>query len=83
MEIGDIFIEGGFPGHAAIVIDMAVNITKGDKLFILAQSYIPAQELHILVNPDNSELSPWYELDFGEVLCTPEWTFNRDDLKRF
>lgn len=83
MRIGDVFIEGGFPGHAVIVVDMAVNRRTGKKLFLLAQSYMPAQEIHILKNPMNPKLNPWYELEFGETLQTPEWTFNKSDLKRF
>lgn len=83
MRIGDVFIEGGFPGHAVIVVDMAVNIRMGKKLFLLVQSYMPAQNIHVLKNPANSTLDPWYELNFGETLYTPEWTFNKNHLKRF
>ena len=83
MKIGDVFIEGGFPGHAVIVIDMAVNRKTGKKLFLIAQSYMPAQDIHVLKNPSNSKLSPWYELNFGETLYTPEWTFSKNQLKRF
>jgi len=83
MKIGDVFIQGGFPGHAVIVVDTAVNEATGEKLFLLAQSYMPAQDIHILKNPANPVLSPWYELGFGEVLNTPEWTFRKSDLKRF
>lgn len=83
MRIGDVFIEGGFPGHAVIVVDMAINRETGKKLFLLAQSYMPAQDIHILKNPVNSSLSPWYGLNFGDMLYTPEWTFSRNDLKRF
>ena len=83
MKIGDVFIQGGFPGHAVIIVDMAVNPQTGRKVFMLVQSYMPAQEPHILVNPRNSKLSPWYDLDFGETLYTPEWTFRGSDLKSF
>ena len=82
MEIGDVFIQGGFPGHAVIVIDMAIT-ENGQKYFMLAQSYMPAQEIHILRNPGDANLSPWYPLDFGDDLSTPEWTFKAGDLKRF
>ena len=44
MKIGDVFIKGGSPGHAIIVMDMAENKSTGEKIFILAQSYMPAQE---------------------------------------
>lgn len=84
IEIGDLFIQGGSPGHAVIVVDMAFNETTGEKLFLLAQSYMPAQETQILVNPMDRDLSPWYSLNFEEeVIPTPEWTFKRSDLKRF
>jgi len=83
MRIGDVFIQGGFPGHSIIVVDMAVNKKTGKKLFLLAQSYMPAQDVHILRNPENPELNPWYEIDFGDILYTPEWVFEKDDLKRF
>lgn len=90
MRIGDVFIQGGFPGragirpgHAVIVIDIAVNSETGKKLFLLAQSYMPAQDIHILKNPNDDVLDPWYSLDFEGPLHTPEWTFTKDDLKRF
>ena len=82
MQIGDIFIQGGHPGHAVIVMDMAIN-KNGQKIYLLAQSYMPAQEIQILVNPMNENLSPWYELNEEEVIQTPEWTFNKGDLKLF
>ena len=84
MEIGDVLIQGGSPGHAIVVVDMAVNESTGEKLFLLAQSYMPAQEIQILVNTDDSDLSPWYSLNFeGDSIATPEWNFNKWDLKRF
>jgi len=83
MQIGDVFIQGGSPGHCAIVVDMVENPETGAKLFMLAQSYMPAQDIHILKNFTDPGLSPWHSLDFGEVLKTAEWDFQREDLKRF
>ncbi len=83
MQAGDIFIQGGFPGHAVIVVDMARNNETGKAVFLLAQSYMPAQDMHILKNPSQMSISPWYDLDFGDSLATPEWTFSRNDLKRY
>lgn len=82
IQPGYIFIEGGFPGHAIIVIDVAVN-NEGKKLFMLAQSYMPAQEIHVLKNPADAELSPWFEAGKGSQLYTPEWTFEWSSLKKF
>ncbi|WP_409416663.1 DUF4846 domain-containing protein [Flavobacterium sp. PS2] len=83
IKIGDVFIKGGFPGHAVIVVDVAVNPKNNQKIMLLAQSYMPAQEIQILKNPNNSSLSPWYAVDFGTSLKTPEWTFSSSQLKRF
>lgn len=84
MKIGDVFIQGGFPGHAVIVADMVQHPETDEKLFLLAQSYMPAQEIQILKNPNNNDLSPWYALEnIGNNLFTPEWNFTSKDLKRF
>ena len=83
LQIGDIFIKGGSPGHAVIVVDAAVNPVTKEKIFLLAQSYMPAQEIQILKNPMNTEYSPWYSVNFGKTLNTPEWKFGKDRLKRF
>lgn len=50
LQIGDIFVKGGTPGHAMTVMAIALN-QKGEKTFMLAQSYIPAQDIHIVKNP--------------------------------
>ncbi len=83
IKIGDVFIKGGFPGHAVIVVDIAVNPKNNQKIMLLAQSYMPAQEIQILKNPNDNSLSPWYTVDFGTSLKTPEWTFSSSQLKRF
>lgn len=83
MQPGDVFIYGSTPGHCVIVLDMAENKSTGEKLFILAQGYMPAQEMHILKNPANAAGDPWYPVNFGETLSTPEWEFTKDQLMRF
>jgi hypothetical protein len=83
MEIGDVFIHGGSPGHAVLVVDMAEKKTTGDKVFLLAQSYMPAQDIHILKNLNDTALSPWYPITFGDMLRTPEWEFKKTELRRF
>ena len=44
---------------------------------------MPAQEIHILKNPNDRNMSPWYSATYGEHLVTPEWTFARGELRRF
>lgn len=81
MEIGDVFIQGGSPGHAVLVLDLA-EAAGGRKVFLLGQSYMPAQEFHVLKNPSSGP-GPWYELPRRGPLVTPEWVFPEGSLKRF
>ena len=83
LQAGDVFIKGGFPGHAVLVADVAVNPAKGERRFLLLQSYMPAQNIHLLKNPESADGSPWYPGDFGNELVTPEWTFARERLRRW
>ena len=82
LKIGDVFIKGGSPGHAVIVVDLATN-KEGEKIFLLAQSYMPAQEIQILKNPNNPN-SSWYSInECKNGLETPEWDFKKGCLKTF
>jgi hypothetical protein len=47
------------------------------------QSYMPAQQMHVLNNPAAADGSAWYGTDFGETLETPEWRFSRSQLRRW
>lgn len=82
MEIGDVFIVAGSPGHAVIVVDMAEDKRTGTQYFMLAQSYMPAQETQVLRNLSEPGISPWYILEKGELI-TPQWTFPEGSLRRF
>ena len=82
MQIGDVFVHPGKPGHAVIVVDMVQDTKTGDKGFLLAQSFIPAQDMHILVNAYDTQ-GPWYRTNFNGKLQTPEWTFHSEELQRF
>lgn len=79
MKIGDVLIKGGSPGHAMIIVDMAVN-GAGKKIYMIVQSYMPAQDVHIVKNPAHQNGDPWYDLNDG-VIYTPEWTFQPAQLR--
>jgi hypothetical protein len=83
IEIGSVFIKGGSPGHAVIVVDLAENKATGEKVFLIAQSYMPAQDIQILKNPIDKSLSPWYSSKLDNILETPEWTFKKTHLRKF
>ena len=79
---GDVIIRGGFPGHAVIVIDVAEN-KQGQKIYLLAQSYMPAQDIHVLVNPSDQSLSPWYPVTNTSIILTPEYQFTTEESMKW
>ncbi len=76
---GDVLIQGGSPGHAVIVLDVARDAV-GQPAVLLAQSFMPAQSLHVLRNPQGGV---WYALQEGADIVTPDWRFAARDLRRF
>lgn len=81
LQTGDIFIKGGSPGHVVMVADICEN-ENGEKAFLLAQGYMPAQEFHILKNP-GQETDPWYYTSkVTYPFETPEYTFTEGSLRR-
>jgi hypothetical protein len=85
VQPGETLIHGGYPGHAVLVLDVAVA-RDGRRLLLLGQSYMPAQQFHVLKNLEDPSLSPWFDaaaLD-GAGLKTPEWRpFFAADRRRF
>ena len=79
MQPGDILLKPGSPGHTVMVMDMAKN-SDGKRIYLLAQSYMPAQDIHVLQNPMNPTLSPWYQLNDEKAIDTPEWNFYSNQL---
>ncbi len=62
LKVGDILITAGSPGHIVFIAGASEN-QKGEKLFLLAEGFTPAQSIHVLKNPFDPKISPWYELD--------------------
>lgn len=80
-QTGDVFLQGGSPGHVVMIVDVCEN-KAGQKAFLLAQGYMPAQEFHLLNNPSH-EPDPWYyEDEISYPFHTPEYTFQEGSLKR-
>lgn len=81
IKAGDVFLKGGSPGHVVMIADICEN-REGKKAFLLAQGYMPAQDFHILKNPQHRS-NPWYyEDELSYPLITPEYQFNEGSLKR-
>lgn len=77
---GDVWIEAGSPGHVVLVVDQVTG-KDGQTLFLLAQSYMPSQEMHILKS--ESKYSPWFELPGNQSFPTPEWEFPAKEIYGF
>lgn len=83
VEIGDVIIKGGFPGHAVLVADVAEHPGTGERRFLLIQSFMPAQDMHVLKGRDTPDGTPWYRLEPDQPFVTPEWIFPPGSLKRW
>jgi len=83
IKTGDILITPGSPGHALIIIGSAEN-AKGEKVYLLAQGYTPAQSIHIITNPYNGQLNPWYKLDLTKnPTITARYAFIETNIRKF
>lgn len=68
LRAGDFFVVGGHPGHAVLVLDVAVD-AAGHRRALLGQGFMPAQDFHVLAHDGD----PWFSLD-GDTVDTPFWT---------
>lgn len=78
---GDFFVLTGVPyGHAVLVLDMAKD-AEGRRALLLGQSFVPAQNVHVL-RPNAT--SVWFVVDEDEeAVTTPFWEpFPFDALRR-
>jgi hypothetical protein len=66
---GDFVVQGGNPGHAVLVLDIATN-AAGEKVLLLGQSYMPAQSYQVL-RPNAQSL--WFKVEPDAGLQTPFW----------
>lgn len=92
IRIGDVFIQGGTPGHSIIVVDMGIDTIISstglcEKCFLVAESFMPAQDIHILTNINSEKMSPWHSSvtveRSGYNYHFPTYTFSARDVKRF
>ncbi len=81
LNVGDVILKGGSPGHIVMVVDVCKN-QEGKKAFLLAQGYMPAQEFHIVKNPLHED-DPWYyEEEMTFPIKTFEYTFDNEKMVR-
>lgn len=81
LEVGDVILKGGSPGHVVMVADVCKNADE-KKAFLLAQGYMPAQEFHVINNPAHKH-DPWYyETEITFPLHTAEYSFDKENMVR-
>ncbi|GMV15387.1 MAG: hypothetical protein HS104_04320 [Polyangiaceae bacterium] len=67
LRAGDFFILPGNPGHVVLVLDVA----RGkERVALLGQSFMPAQNMQVLRAPDGG---PWFHVDPSKDVDTPFW----------
>lgn len=82
LEVGDMLIYPGSPGHVIMIVDKVVN-AQGENLFIFAQGNTPSQSVHVLKNLNDRKLNPWYQLEMGAPLEIPTYRFSEVKFVRF
>lgn len=90
VRAGDVVLQaatGARYGHAVTVLDVVTN-AAGQRRLLLAQSYMPAQQLHVLRRPgpageEAGDLAWYAPPAAGQPFATPEWTFPPASLRRF
>lgn len=82
LQIGDMLIKGGTPGHIAMICDEVVD-ANGNKLFLLFQGNTPAQSVHLVKNLQDLNRSPWYQLEKDQEISVSNYTFDSSKFVRF
>ncbi len=83
IKTGDILVTPGSPGHALIIVGSAEN-EMGNKVYLLAEGYTPAQSIHIITNPFEGKINPWYKLNLTESpTITARYVFIETNIRKF
>ena len=82
LKIGDMLIQPGFPGHIEIIADEIIN-SNGEKMYLLVQGNTPAQNVCLLKNFEDIDISPWYRFAENEPVYTPSYYFDKPVFIRF
>ena len=70
--------------HVVLIVDEAVN-DKGEKCFLIGQSFIPAVCFHILTHTEGKETSPWFTQDMlaNDQFAIGAFNFKKEDIRRW
>jgi hypothetical protein len=84
LQIGDFFVDPGFPGHAVMLLDLAEDDSER-RVALVGQGFMPAEDIHVLRSRVAID-SVWFPLPekAQETLATPSWkAFSRSSARRF
>lgn len=74
-------VDGGI-GHVSMIMDVCTN-NRGEKLFLIGFSYMPAQEFHIERASDNYGIDPWFSLRGYYKYLKEKMDYGEPVLRRF
>ncbi|MBX2798726.1 MAG: DUF4846 domain-containing protein [Myxococcales bacterium] len=76
---GDLLLQGGFPGHAVVLLRVAVREGPSPEVRVLiGEGFMPAQSFHVELGPHDG----WWTLA-STGLDLPHWRFGADSLRRW
>lgn len=76
-DAGDIIVQGGFPGHAVVILRVA---TRGDDtLLLLGEGYMPAQDFHV----EHGPVGGWWRWETETGLPNYHYPLRREHLRRW
>lgn len=81
IRVGDIICNDS---HVVLIVDEAVN-EKGEKCYLIGQSFIPAVCFHIISRTEGRETYSWYrqeDLD-KESIVVGQFGFSKDNIRRW
>lgn len=81
---GDMLVQNktGGIGHVSIVMDVCQN-SKGEKLYLIGYSFMPAQQFHIEKADDRYGKEGWFTFEGYEKYLDDNLNFGKPVLRRF
>ena len=84
LQPGDMFVqnETGGIGHVSMIVDVCSN-GKGEKLYLIGYSFMPAQEFHIEKATNEYGIEGWFTLEGYYKYLNENLNYGKPVLRRF
>lgn len=84
LQPGDMFVqnETGGIGHVSMIVDLCSN-GKGEKLYLIGYSFMPAQEFHIEKAGNEYGIEGWFTLEGYYKYLKENLNYGKPALRRF